>query len=740
MQCVGRGSEGSTSITSYICATVDSTNTCGGFSEGDDETCITETESGDALCASNSSGYSLYKCVEKEIECTSDATCASYASQLGCHEMGVCKMTMDYECTSATDAVCTGWGGTCVETADGFQCSIEETACDAVSDADCSDTYGNSAPVTCDTSLDDAYAACELDERSYQTYRTHSCDALLCEWTPSGESLLGEECLATDACGDGVANVGEECDDGNDTNTDGCTNACTANVCGDGYLYESEEQCDEGVENGDGCEASYGSSCSSCSVSCRYESGSGEFCGDGEVNGDEFCDGNDMPYYYLSSSFLSSGIDDDATIYGTCTTSGSSFVDDQSTSDSSDDVLYICQSIGMCSGDDDNGNYCASDSDCDSDECLMPTCNANCASSCPFTTSSASLEITSNEAGADPESSVSLYTYSATDGADLPNAAVLTIPSCSAATEIVADVSYDGVTQPEVDVVFVTDLSGGMTHTLGSSTRLEVAQESIIAALDELYDDLETVEVALLSFAGPYNGGVSVYTDGTQQWFDSNYKADLETAVMAYSPGGDTYTADALEEAKDLLDNRLGGARKIIILLSEGEPEEDQDPAEIVANILSPEKLGEEGYELYSLALSTDTDFIKDMNRWSSNSKVTSLRSLLPSTYNKDNYIDYSYSGDTAEELEDAYSDVVQSVVFGNVALIATDDQGTDSTSDDVTYVTSGRLEGGSNVVLPWPEGFRCDSSDETDIPVRITFSGEGQVEISNLSINYCAP
>ena len=35
-------------------------------------------------------------------------------------------------------------------------------------------------------------------------------------------------------CGDGVMGPGEECDDGNDVNSDACTNGCTQARCGDG--------------------------------------------------------------------------------------------------------------------------------------------------------------------------------------------------------------------------------------------------------------------------------------------------------------------------------------------------------------------------------------------------------------------------------------------------------------------------------------------------------------------------
>ena len=59
---------------------------------------------------------------------------------------------------------------------------------------------------------------------------------------------------AAPACGNGVVDPGEECDDGNADPSDGCTNACT--ICGNGVVT-APEQCDDGNSiDGDGCESS----------------------------------------------------------------------------------------------------------------------------------------------------------------------------------------------------------------------------------------------------------------------------------------------------------------------------------------------------------------------------------------------------------------------------------------------------------------------------------------------------
>jgi cysteine-rich repeat protein len=58
-------------------------------------------------------------------------------------------------------------------------------------------------------------------------------------------------------CGNGVVEGGEECDDGNTKDDDGCSNQCMVTiptaVCGNGIL-EGSEECDDGNNNdGDGC-------------------------------------------------------------------------------------------------------------------------------------------------------------------------------------------------------------------------------------------------------------------------------------------------------------------------------------------------------------------------------------------------------------------------------------------------------------------------------------------------------
>lgn len=83
-------------------------------------------------------------------------------------------------------------------------------------------------------------------------------------------------------CGDGWIQKGEECDDGNRIDADGCSRGCvTTDVavprCGDGVFQEPEE-CDNGEGNSN-------VEPDSCRTNCRNP-----FCGDGVKDASEPCD------------------------------------------------------------------------------------------------------------------------------------------------------------------------------------------------------------------------------------------------------------------------------------------------------------------------------------------------------------------------------------------------------------------------------------------------------------------
>ena len=72
-----------------------------------------------------------------------------------------------------------------------------------------------------------------------------------------GNQSDSDECTSTctlPICGDGIQQPGEACDDGNDVETDNCSSACEYPTCGDGIVWEGKEECEDGNDNNnDGC-------------------------------------------------------------------------------------------------------------------------------------------------------------------------------------------------------------------------------------------------------------------------------------------------------------------------------------------------------------------------------------------------------------------------------------------------------------------------------------------------------
>ncbi len=103
------------------------------------------------------------------------------------------------------------------------------------------------------------------------------------ETNPCGEDDASPlpACIGVN-CGDGVLDAGEECDDGDTSNTNACTNICMNAKCGDGYLrtdltsgFDDYEECDDGnIVQGDGC-----------NDYCDEE-----ICGNGVLDAGEECD------------------------------------------------------------------------------------------------------------------------------------------------------------------------------------------------------------------------------------------------------------------------------------------------------------------------------------------------------------------------------------------------------------------------------------------------------------------
>ncbi|HYC53446.1 MAG TPA: DUF4215 domain-containing protein, partial [Candidatus Binatia bacterium] len=185
-----------------------------------------------------------------------------------------------------------------------------------------------------------------------------------------GHKCYGEPSVCEPSCGDGVLDAGEECDDGNHAAGDGCDDACDIEPpeCGDGRV-DVGEQCDDGNEaGGDGCSAA-------CTVEPR--------CGDGRVDAGEGCDdANTTP---------GDGCDAACAVEPRC---GDGRLDpgeqcDDGNEDAGDSCDDACNIVWQCGdgridpGEDcDDGN--AASGDCCSDQCAVEPSTMVCRPAASF--------------------------------------------------------------------------------------------------------------------------------------------------------------------------------------------------------------------------------------------------------------------------------------------------------------------------------------------------------------------
>ncbi|MBI4704012.1 MAG: DUF4215 domain-containing protein, partial [Deltaproteobacteria bacterium] len=167
--------------------------------------------------------------------------------------------------------------------------------------------------------------ACDAGEKNADDGAcTNACKLPTC-----GDGVLqpGEECddgnpnnydgcLTTclkATCGDGFAGPGEECDDGNQDNSDSCVKGCKTAACGDGCVWAGMEQCDDAnkvdgdgctnacklpkcgdavVQQGEECDDGNQSNFDACTNACLLP-----VCGDGFVQAGESCDDGNKSNY-----------------------------------------------------------------------------------------------------------------------------------------------------------------------------------------------------------------------------------------------------------------------------------------------------------------------------------------------------------------------------------------------------------------------------------------------------------
>jgi len=188
-------------------------------------------------------------------------------------------------------------------------------------------------------------------------------------------SKTGEIKSESFVCGNNILEMGEQCDDGNKANGDGCSSTCQTEKlvkgvgsCGDNYVNSSlGETCDPPTS---ACSPSYRKNCTYCGNNCTYIKVIGGYCGDNSCNGNENystcstdCSSTCGDGYCVSGENCSSCLNDCACISGKCCLNG------------------VCNNVGTCSETTicSNGSWISS---CGDGACNCGETSINCLADC----------------------------------------------------------------------------------------------------------------------------------------------------------------------------------------------------------------------------------------------------------------------------------------------------------------------------------------------------------------------
>jgi hypothetical protein len=272
------------------------------------------------------------------------------------------------------------------------------------------------------------------------------------------------------------------------------------------------------------------------------------------------------------------------------------------------------------------------------------------------------------------------------------------------------DVDIISTSLESMAVVYVTDTSGSMGST-GVNDVIDALVGTGVdggGAIGDLHNNGGDISVGLVEFDSINN------IDYIRDISDYNNYQDLVASVEAYSAGGGTQTADALQAAYDMI-SAFEADKKFIVILADGD---GTDPSAIATQAKN------EGIEIYSITYN-NASIADDMCYWSSDDDVSVCDGPEP-------YF-YSYQSSNAALAFDSITDDITSGPEGTLTV----NINSGPYSFNITGETMEDLEVSYEDVYCDPATAVC-SPDL--VPITVNFDGQGEVRLYNLRLDVAEP
>jgi len=249
-------------------------------------------------------------------------------------------------------------------------------------------------------------------------------------------------------------------------------------------------------------------------------------------------------------------------------------------------------------------------------------------------------------------------------------------------------------------IVYVTDTSGSM------SGQIEIVKTALAKAINDMHDKAVSganISIGLVRYSG------SVSSEPIVDISDNINESNLVSKISAYPASGGTDTKDGVTAAYNMLAS-FSAKKKIIVLLSDGDPSSGQNPASYLTNTVKPA-----GILIYTIAYTTKSSLQTAMCGWSSDNGSNCPPSPAAS---------YAYTSTDASQV---YDDITNNILMQPTGRVDITINGVNSFFE-IPSIT--------NIPLDL-SGVACSDNNQ-NLDFKVNFGGGGMIKFYNARFNYC--